>query len=115
MNTPHSRTYLAVPHSEKDEARVAAGKLEDNKPALRFDDERKLWYAIPGADMKALQPWKPDPLIVGVSAGDAQTQFADFLRANGADLSKPLVMDGTRQRIRGPLGKRKISHVKPVF
>lgn len=100
MNTPHSRTYLAVPHSEKDEARVAAGKLEDNKPALRFDDERKLWYAIPGADMKALQPWKPDPLIVGVSAGDAQTQFADFLRANGADLSKPLVMDGTRQRIR---------------
>ncbi|EBH0780517.1 hypothetical protein FJ875_09435 [Salmonella enterica] len=100
METPRTRTYLAVPHSEKDEARKAAGKLENNKPALRFDDERKVWYALPGADMEALKPWKPDPLLTGVAAGDAITQFSDFLRANGADLTEKVVMDGTRQRIR---------------
>lgn len=100
MDTTQTRTYLAVPHSEKDEARKAAGKLENNKSALRFDAERKVWYALPGADMEALKRWKPDPLLTGVSAGDALTQFADFLRANGADVPEKVIMDGTRQRIR---------------
>ncbi|EKH8225442.1 hypothetical protein O9Z89_004378 [Salmonella enterica] len=100
MDTPRTRTYLAVPHSEKDEARKAAGKLENNKSALRFDDERKVWYALPGADMEALKRWKPDPLLTGVTAGDALTQFTDFLRANGADVPDKVIMDGTRQRIR---------------
>ncbi len=100
QNQGQRRTYLAVPHDEKDEARKAAGKLENNKSALRFDDERRVWYALPGADMEALKRWKPDPLLTGVSAGDALTQFADFLRANGADVTEKVVMDGTRQRIR---------------
>ncbi|EKK9502852.1 hypothetical protein PPV83_004529, partial [Salmonella enterica] len=100
MESTQTRTYLAVPHDEKDEARKAAGKLENNKSALRFDDERKVWYALPGADMEALKRWKPDPLLTGVSAGDALTQFSDFLWANGADVSEKVVMDGTRQRIR---------------
>lgn len=100
MESTRTRTYLAVPHSEKDEARKAAGTLDDNKSALRFDDERKLWYALPGANMEALKRWKPDPLLTGVSAGDALTQFADFLRANGADVPEKVIMDGTRQRIR---------------
>ncbi|EHX6047874.1 hypothetical protein K2A42_004457, partial [Salmonella enterica subsp. enterica serovar Agama] len=39
-------------------------------------------------------------LLTGVSAGDALTQFADFLRANGADVPEKVIMDGTRQRIR---------------
>ncbi|EGJ0968495.1 hypothetical protein IG911_003032 [Salmonella enterica] len=95
-----TRTYLAVPHDEKDEARKAAGRLDNNKPALRFDDERKVWYALPGADMDALKRWKPDPLLTGVSAGDALTQFTDFLHANGADVPDKVIMDGTRQRIR---------------
>lgn len=100
METTQTRTYLAVPHDEKEEARKAAGRLDNNKPALRFDDERKVWYALPGADMDELKRWKPDPLLTGVSAGDALTQFTDFLRANGADLTEKVVMDGTRQRIR---------------
>lgn len=95
-----SRTYLAVPHSDKAQARTRAGRLDDGRSALRFDKGRALWYALPGADMAALSPWKPDPLAVGVSAGDAPTQFADFLRAQGADLPGPAVMDGMRQRIR---------------
>lgn len=99
METPRTRTYLAVPHSEKDKARRAAGKIK-GRPALQFDDERRVWYALPGADMEALKPWKPDPLLTGVAAGDAITQFSDFLRANGADLTEKVVMDGTRQRIR---------------
>ncbi|EIN9311881.1 hypothetical protein LQD52_005141, partial [Salmonella enterica] len=100
METTQTRTYLAVPHDEKDEARKAAGKLENNKSALRFDDERKVWYALPGADMEALKRWKPDPMLTGVSAGDALTQFTDFLHANGADVPDKVIMDGTRQRIR---------------
>ncbi|EGC4186590.1 hypothetical protein H9L60_003462 [Salmonella enterica] len=100
METTQTRTYLAVPHDEKDEARKAAGKLENNKSALRFDDERKVWYALPGADMEALKRWKPNPLLTGVSAGDALTQFTDFLHANGADVPDKVIMDGTRQRIR---------------
>ncbi|MDJ6542458.1 DUF5710 domain-containing protein [Salmonella enterica] len=100
MESTQTRTYLAVPHDEKDEARKAAGKLENNKSALRFDDERKVWYALPGANMEALKRWKPDPLLTGVSAGDALTQFIDFLRANGADVPEKVIMDGTRQRIR---------------
>ncbi|ATI83581.1 hypothetical protein CGA24_00255 (plasmid) [Salmonella enterica subsp. enterica] len=100
METTQTRTYLAVPHDEKEEARKAAGRLDNNKPALRFDDERKVWYALPGADMEALKRWKPDPLLTGVSAGDALTQFTDFLHANGADVPDKVIMDGTRQRIR---------------
>ncbi|EHE1549675.1 hypothetical protein JNP00_003567, partial [Salmonella enterica] len=100
METTQTRTYLAVPHDEKDEARKAAGKLENNKSALRFDDERKVWYALSGADMEALKRWKPDPMLTGVSAGDALTQFTDFLHANGADVPDKVIMDGTRQRIR---------------
>lgn len=100
MESTQTRIYLAVPHDEKEEARKAAGKLKNNKSALRFDDERKVWYALPGADMEALKQWKPDPLLTGVSAGDALTQFADFLRANGADVPDKVIMDGTRQRIR---------------
>ncbi|ECO1727355.1 hypothetical protein AIJ29_24715, partial [Salmonella enterica] len=50
--------------------------------------------------MEALKRWKPDPLLTGVSAGDALTQFTDFLHANGADVPDKVIMDGTRQRIR---------------
>ncbi|WP_387691551.1 DUF5710 domain-containing protein [Photorhabdus sp. RM71S] len=95
-----TRTYLAVPHSDKDLARKVAGKLADGKSALQFDKKHKLWYTLPGANMEALKPWQPDPHVVGVTAGDALTQFADFLRANRADLQGQPVMDGSRQRIR---------------
>lgn len=41
-----SRTYLAVPHSDKAQARTRAGRLDDGRSALRFDKGRALWYAV---------------------------------------------------------------------
>ena len=47
-STTSKRTYLAVPYSEKDLARVAGA---------RWSPEARLWYAPPGTNLDALKPW----------------------------------------------------------
>ena len=88
-----SRHYLAVPYSEKDQAKAAGA---------RWDKVAKAWYAGDKADIRALQRWLPVNVPVQQSpAIDAQTEFATLLRDNGCivDDNHP-VMDGLSHRIK---------------
>ncbi|MCB1983872.1 MAG: hypothetical protein KDF49_00405, partial [Nitrosomonas sp.] len=88
-----SRQYLAVPYSEKDQAKAAGA---------RWDKVAKAWYVGDKADIRALQRWLPENVPVQQNfAIDAQTEFATVLRDNGCivDGNHP-VMDGLSHRIK---------------
>ncbi|SET57892.1 putative DNA primase/helicase, partial [Nitrosomonas marina] len=93
-HTSHtSRQYLAVPYSEKDQAKAAGA---------RWDKAAKAWYVGENADIRALQRWLPENVTVQQSpAIDAQTEFANLLCDNGCfvDGNHP-VMDGQSHRIK---------------
>lgn len=87
------RQYLVVPYQDKDQARSAGA---------RWDKAAKAWYVGDRADIRALQRWLPENVAVQQNpAMDAQTEFANLLRANGfiVDGSHP-IMDGSKQRIK---------------
>jgi len=88
-----SRQYLAVPYSEKDQAKAAGA---------RWDKAAKAWYVGDKADIRALQRWLPENVPVQQNpAIDAQTEFATVLRDNGCivDGNHP-IMDGLSHRIK---------------
>ncbi|MCP5246850.1 MAG: DUF1738 domain-containing protein, partial [Burkholderiales bacterium] len=88
-----SRQYLAVPYSEKDQAKAAGA---------RWDKVAKAWYVGDKADIRALQRWLPENVTVQQNpAIDAQSEFAALLRDNGCivDGNHP-VMDGLSHRIK---------------
>ncbi|MCP5273267.1 MAG: DUF1738 domain-containing protein [Burkholderiales bacterium] len=88
-----SRRYLAVPYSEKDQAKAAGA---------RWDKIAKAWYVGENADIRALQRWLPENVPVQQNpAIDAQAEFASVLRDNGCivDGNHP-VMDGLSHRIK---------------
>lgn len=89
-----SRQYLAVPYSEKDQAKAAGA---------RWDKAAKAWYVGDNkADIRALQRWLPENVPVQQNpAIDAQSEFAALLRNNGCivDDNHP-VMDGLSHRIK---------------
>ncbi len=91
--SPTSRQYLAVPYSEKDQAKAAGA---------RWDKVAKAWYVGEKADIRTLQRWLPENVPVQQNpAIDAQTEFATILRDNGCivDGNHP-VMDGLSHRIK---------------
>jgi putative DNA primase/helicase len=88
-----SRQYLAVPYSEKDQAKAAGA---------RWDKVAKAWYVGDKADIRGLQRWLPENMPVQQDpAIDAQSEFATVLRDNGCivDDNHP-VMDGLSHRIK---------------
>jgi putative DNA primase/helicase len=88
-----SRQYLAVPYSEKDQAKAAGA---------RWDKVAKAWYVGENADIRALQRWLPENVPVQQNpAIDAQAEFATILLDNGCivDGNHP-VMDGLSHRIK---------------
>ena len=91
--SPTSRQYLAVPYSEKDQAKAAGA---------RWDKVAKAWYVGDNADIRALQRWFPENVTVQQnSAIDAQSEFATVLRDNGCIVDDNLpVMDGLSHRIK---------------
>ena len=93
-HTSHtSRQYLAVPYSEKDQAKAAGA---------RWDKVAKAWYVGENADIRALQRWLPENVPVQQNpAIDVQAEFAAILRDNGCIVegSHP-VMDGLSHRIK---------------
>ncbi|MCB1976022.1 MAG: hypothetical protein KDE66_03260, partial [Nitrosomonas sp.] len=91
--SPASRQYLAVPYSEKDQAKAAGA---------RWDKAAKAWYVGDKADIRALQRWLPKNVPVQQNPViDAQTEFATVLRDNGCivDGNHPF-MDGLSHRIK---------------
>lgn len=93
-------TYLVIPYDQLTQAKKVAGRLENNQPALGFDEEKKLWYARPGADLDRLSLWRVDAALVADNSGHPLQEFSDFIRACGGDLNGLAVMDGKTHRIR---------------
>jgi putative DNA primase/helicase len=87
-----SRVYLAVPYSERIEAR-AAGAV--------WDKVAGSWYAGPQGDMTALAKWRPEKLPAQQDpAMMPREEFADFLKSLGCVLSgEHPIMDGKSHRI----------------
>ncbi|MCP5252630.1 MAG: DUF1738 domain-containing protein [Burkholderiales bacterium] len=93
-HTSHtSRQYLAVPYSEKDQAK-AAGAC--------WDKAAKAWYVGENADIRALQRWLPENVIAQQNpAIDVQAEFATILRDNGCIVEdNHPIMDGLSHRIK---------------
>lgn len=93
-HTSHtSRQYLAVPYSEKDQAKAAGA---------RWDKAAKAWYVGENADIRALQRWLPENVPVQQHpAIDVQAEFAAILRDNGCIVEdNHPVMDGLSHRIK---------------
>ncbi|SFK88940.1 Antirestriction protein ArdC [Nitrosomonas aestuarii] len=93
-HTSHtSRQYLAVPYSEKDQAKAAGA---------RWDKVTKAWYVGENADIRALQRWLPENVSIQQNpAIDAQSEFAALLRDNGCIVEgNHPVMDGLSHRIK---------------
>ncbi len=88
------RTYLAVPYSERHEAKAAGAK---------WDSHAKSWFASSDADMPRLEKWKPENVPVQQDpAMPPREEFADALRSIGCVIppgSEHPIMDGARHRI----------------
>jgi putative DNA primase/helicase len=93
MNTSNERVYLAVPYVEKDEAK-AFGAL--------WDKAEQSWFAPPGTDLTALEPWIPKPSDhVSISSGpDPREAFAEALAESGLILTGLPTMDGQIHRVK---------------
>lgn len=93
------RQYLAVPYTERAEAR-AAGAL--------WDKVAKSWYVGPRADMAKLERWKPER--VSAQQGPSMTpqeEFAEAMRSVGLRVEGDHpIMDGRPHRVPVEGGKR---------
>lgn len=99
-NAPAGRVYLAVPYTERMEAKAAGAA---------WDKTAKSWYAGPNADMAKLERWKPENVKAQQDpAMTPREEFAEALRSMQCvvDGEHP-IMDGQRHRIKvvGDTGK----------
>jgi putative DNA primase/helicase len=86
------RVYLAVPYSERAEAKAVGA---------RWDKAAKSWYAGAGADMTALAKWRPEHVPAQQDpAMTPREEFAEFLKSLGCVVGggHP-IMDGKSHRI----------------
>lgn len=93
------RVWLAVPHEEKDDAINAHPRLNNSQKALEWDNEQRLWYARPGADLNRFERWMPRPHELSMNADDPVTEFAQKLEEAGLIVKGLPVMDGSLQRV----------------
>ncbi|MDX7643852.1 zincin-like metallopeptidase domain-containing protein [Aeromonas caviae] len=89
-----SRTYLAVPYAEKNQAKAQGAK---------WDKEAKSWYAPEGVDVatSGLARWSVDKthVITASAPKPAIEQFKDALKDAGLLLKGEVVTDGKMQRV----------------
>lgn len=104
MNEPNlatKNTVLIVSFEERNEAKKAAGKLENGENALGFDEEAKHWFAKPGADLSKLSKWLPDQHKGNpVQDNNPAAEFGARLAEAGFELDGLPVMDGKKHRVR---------------
>ncbi|MBQ4938321.1 MULTISPECIES: LPD7 domain-containing protein [Citrobacter freundii complex] len=93
------RIWLAVPHEEKDDAINAHPRLDNGQKALEWDNEHRLWYARPGADLNKFERWMPRPHELSMNAEDPVTEFSQKLEEAGLIVKGLPVMDGSLQRV----------------
>ncbi|ELV8541096.1 hypothetical protein QNB93_004556 [Salmonella enterica] len=104
MNEPNlatKNTVLIVSFEERNEAKKAAGKLENGENALGFDEEAKHWFAKPGTDLSKLSKWLPDQHKGNpVQDNNPAAEFGATLAEAGFELDGLPVMDGKKHRVR---------------
>ncbi|KZL20432.1 DNA primase TraC [Pseudovibrio axinellae] len=95
------RTYLAVPYGERE----AAKKL-----GARFDRKARSWFAPTAEIMKATMKWSVKGKAPKAAQNrDPQTEFSDWIRAQGMDLQGLAQMDGKWHRI-AIAGEKKVKN-----
>lgn len=97
-NPMPDRTYLAVPYSEKDQAKATA---KQSGFKLEWDKESKAWYAPAGADLSRMERWREgnqrvQPLI----PESPEQQFAAALKEAGLVLDGAPIADGKMHRVK---------------
>ncbi len=94
----NDRVVLAVPYSEKDEAKAAASAAGIK---IEWDRDAKAWWVPADADMTALAKWRTDaPRVVSRPVDDApDVQFAKALGAEGLIIDGVPLMDGKLHRV----------------
>ncbi|MEG5552376.1 LPD7 domain-containing protein [Enterobacter wuhouensis] len=100
------RIWLAVPHEEKDDAINAHPRLSNGQKAIEWDNEHRLWYASPGADLNLFERWMPRPHELSMNADDPVTEFAQKLEEAGLVVKGLPVMDGSLQRVQTKQDKK---------
>ena len=95
------RFYLAVPYAEREQAKQAAGTLENGRSAIGFDTERNLWFAKQGADLTRFKPWLPKPQkFDSPTSTEPVSEFALQLQSAGLVLNERPLMDGKVHRVK---------------
>ncbi|CCG42482.1 zincin-like metallopeptidase domain-containing protein [Magnetospirillum molischianum] len=84
-----TRTYLAVPYAEKDQAKAAGAK---------WDRKAKSWYVPDGIDLAAFARWSGKPAAPAASLSPVE-EFAEACKSHGLMLKSAPVMDGTWHRV----------------
>lgn len=84
-----SKTRLAVPYAEKDEAKRLGAK---------WDGQGRVWFAPEGTDLAPLRKWVATERGAPASQ-DVVADFGAFLEEVGLVLDGPPVMDGARHRV----------------
>ncbi|HBE2842461.1 TPA: DNA primase, partial [Escherichia coli] len=92
------RTWLAVPPDEAGDLKKAHPLMNGKTPVI-WDQEHKLWFARPGADLSLLDRWLPRPQDVSMNGSDPVTEFAQVLENAGLVLKELPVMDGKIHRV----------------
>ena len=97
-NAMLSRTYLAVPYAEKEQAKAAAQVAGFR---LQWDKEAKSWFAPEGANLTGMEKWQPDAsCVVQPNVIDSpEEQFARALKEAGLVVDGLPVMDGKIHRV----------------
>ena len=89
--TVNEKTFLAVPYSEKNQAKAAGAK---------WDKVAKSWYADSSSDMNKLQKFVSDKKIAQDPVLSPREEFTDTLKNMKAVISGDHpIMDGKKQRI----------------
>lgn len=84
-----TRTYIAVPYAEKNEAKAAGAK---------WDRAGKSWYVPEGLDPAPFAKWAANEQAPGPEI-DPIKEFAEALKANGLVIEGEPVMDGKWHRV----------------
>jgi antirestriction protein ArdC/phage/plasmid primase-like uncharacterized protein len=100
------KTYLAVPYTEKDQAKALGA---------RWDRVQKSWFAPAGTPLEPLKPWLPENVLQRQApAQDPRAEFGQALQAAGLQVEGLPQMDGKLHRvpvIDGPKGNRDGAYV----
>ena len=87
----NEKTFLAVPYSEKNQAKAAGAK---------WDKTAKSWYADSSSDMNKLQKFVSDKKIAQDPVLSPKEEFTETLKSMKAVISGDHpIMDGKKQRI----------------